>query len=196
MAFVLPQFGIFAQGTHAHHFLEFDLAPGVTADEAVDGVPSLAHAGRVGRRRQPGRRRSAPMRGAASLRSRHRRTSRRFEPVAGRRRPTRAGHPARRVAVDQRRRARRHLAERPRRGRGGRPAVAVAAEQHGLHLSRRPRHHRFRRRHGEPPVRAGRPTSRSFPPGRPARAEATCSRCVGCTISRPSTSSRSRSSSA
>jgi hypothetical protein len=24
-AFTLPQFGIFAQGTHAHHFLEFDV---------------------------------------------------------------------------------------------------------------------------------------------------------------------------
>jgi putative iron-dependent peroxidase len=35
MAFVLPQFGIFAQGTHAHHFLEFDLRPGVTPTEAV-----------------------------------------------------------------------------------------------------------------------------------------------------------------
>ena len=35
MTFTLPQFGIFAQGTHAHHFLEFDLKPGVTAAEAV-----------------------------------------------------------------------------------------------------------------------------------------------------------------
>ena len=35
MGFVLPQFGIFAQGTHAHHFLEFDLRPGVTATAAV-----------------------------------------------------------------------------------------------------------------------------------------------------------------
>jgi porphyrinogen peroxidase len=33
--FILPQFGIFAQGTHAHHFLEFDLRPGVDAAEAV-----------------------------------------------------------------------------------------------------------------------------------------------------------------
>ncbi len=32
---MLPQFGIFAQGTHAHHFLEFDLRPGVTPDQAV-----------------------------------------------------------------------------------------------------------------------------------------------------------------
>ena len=31
MDFVLPQFGIFAQGTHTHHFLEFDLKPGVGA---------------------------------------------------------------------------------------------------------------------------------------------------------------------
>jgi hypothetical protein len=35
MNFVLPQFGIFAQGTHAHHFLEFDLKPGVGSDQAV-----------------------------------------------------------------------------------------------------------------------------------------------------------------
>jgi putative iron-dependent peroxidase len=33
--FTLPQFGIFAQGTHAHHFLEFDLRPGVTPADAV-----------------------------------------------------------------------------------------------------------------------------------------------------------------
>ena len=35
MGFTLPQFGIFAQGTNAHHFLEFDLAPGVHATQAV-----------------------------------------------------------------------------------------------------------------------------------------------------------------
>jgi porphyrinogen peroxidase len=35
MAFVLPQFGIFAQGTHAHHFLEFDLREGVSPTQAV-----------------------------------------------------------------------------------------------------------------------------------------------------------------
>jgi len=33
--FTLPQFGIFAQGTHAHHFLEFDLKPGVSPHDAV-----------------------------------------------------------------------------------------------------------------------------------------------------------------
>ena len=33
--FTLPQFGIFAQGTHAHHFLEFDLNPDVTPRTAV-----------------------------------------------------------------------------------------------------------------------------------------------------------------
>jgi putative iron-dependent peroxidase len=31
----LPQFGIFAQGTNAHHFLEFDLRPGVAPTDAV-----------------------------------------------------------------------------------------------------------------------------------------------------------------
>ena len=35
MGFILPQFGIFAQGTHAHHFLEFDLRPHVTPTAAV-----------------------------------------------------------------------------------------------------------------------------------------------------------------
>ena len=35
MGFTLPQFGIFAQGTNAHHFLEFDLAPGVRPTQAV-----------------------------------------------------------------------------------------------------------------------------------------------------------------
>jgi putative iron-dependent peroxidase len=33
--FVLPQLGIFAQGTSAHHFLEFDLRPGVRPVDAV-----------------------------------------------------------------------------------------------------------------------------------------------------------------
>jgi len=28
VTFTLPQVGIFAQGTHAHHFLELDLKPG------------------------------------------------------------------------------------------------------------------------------------------------------------------------
>ena len=41
MTFTLPQFGIFAQGTHAHHFLEFDLKPGVTAAEAVGAFRRL-----------------------------------------------------------------------------------------------------------------------------------------------------------
>ena len=39
--FVLPQFGIFAQGTHAHHFLELDLNAGVTAAEAVGALRAL-----------------------------------------------------------------------------------------------------------------------------------------------------------
>lgn len=32
---MLPQFGIFAQGTHAHYFLEFDLKPGAAPGQAV-----------------------------------------------------------------------------------------------------------------------------------------------------------------
>jgi porphyrinogen peroxidase len=40
-SFVLPQFGIFAQGTHAHRFLEFDLKPGVTAEQAVGAFQEL-----------------------------------------------------------------------------------------------------------------------------------------------------------
>jgi putative iron-dependent peroxidase len=39
--FILPQFGIFAQGTHAHHFLEFDLKPGVTPGRAVSAFRKL-----------------------------------------------------------------------------------------------------------------------------------------------------------
>ncbi len=41
MAFLLPQFGIFAQGTDAHHFLEFDLREGVSATQAVDSFRRL-----------------------------------------------------------------------------------------------------------------------------------------------------------
>jgi putative iron-dependent peroxidase len=41
MGFVLPQFGIFAQGTHAHHFLEFDLREGVTPTDAVESFRRL-----------------------------------------------------------------------------------------------------------------------------------------------------------
>jgi porphyrinogen peroxidase len=37
----LPQFGIFAQGTHAHHFLEFDLKPEVTPQQAVSAFREL-----------------------------------------------------------------------------------------------------------------------------------------------------------
>ena len=40
--FVLPQFGIFAQGMHAHHFLELDLNPDVTAAGAVSAFCQLA----------------------------------------------------------------------------------------------------------------------------------------------------------
>jgi porphyrinogen peroxidase len=39
--FILPQFGIFAQGTHAHHFLEFDLKPDATAADAVAAFRQL-----------------------------------------------------------------------------------------------------------------------------------------------------------
>ena len=39
--FTLPQFGIFAQGTHAHRFLEFDLEPGTTAAQAVTAFREL-----------------------------------------------------------------------------------------------------------------------------------------------------------
>lgn len=39
--FILPQFGIFAQGTHAHRFLEFDLNPGVSPAQAVPAFRRL-----------------------------------------------------------------------------------------------------------------------------------------------------------
>ena len=35
MGIISPQFGIFAQGTHAHHYMEFDLLPGVTPVQAA-----------------------------------------------------------------------------------------------------------------------------------------------------------------
>ena len=41
MGLTLPQFGIFAQGTQAHHFLEFDLRPGVSATAAVPSFRRL-----------------------------------------------------------------------------------------------------------------------------------------------------------
>lgn len=39
--FIFPQFGIFVQGTHAHHFLEFDPKPGVTPTQAVAAFGGL-----------------------------------------------------------------------------------------------------------------------------------------------------------
>jgi putative iron-dependent peroxidase len=39
--FTLPQFGIFAQGTHAHHFLEFDLRPDVEPRHAAQAFREL-----------------------------------------------------------------------------------------------------------------------------------------------------------
>jgi hypothetical protein len=41
MRFTLPQFGIFAQGTHAHRFLELDLRPDVAAADAVGAFRGL-----------------------------------------------------------------------------------------------------------------------------------------------------------
>jgi porphyrinogen peroxidase len=38
---VTPQFGIFAQGANAHHFLEFDLLPGVSKAEVIGSVGGL-----------------------------------------------------------------------------------------------------------------------------------------------------------
>ena len=163
-AFVLPQFGIFAQGTLAHHFLEFDLTPGVSPRRGR-GVPAARHARRLGGRRQPGgrvrRRRVALGRAGAGARRP------RGVPAGDRpRRAHRAGDPARRVAVDQRRRAGRDVAERarPRPRRSPRRARRGGAD--GVHLPRRPRHHGLRRRHGEP---AGSPRGRrrARPAGRP-----------------------------
>jgi deferrochelatase/peroxidase EfeB len=38
---IMPQFGIFAQGTHAHQFLEFDLRPGVSPQAALSSFRRL-----------------------------------------------------------------------------------------------------------------------------------------------------------
>ena len=40
-SFTLPQFGIFAQGTHAHFFLEFDLRPGLSPAHVVASFREL-----------------------------------------------------------------------------------------------------------------------------------------------------------
>lgn len=47
----LPQLGIFAQGSRAHHFLELDLRPGIEPAAAV--APSLNALDAVGRRSTP-----------------------------------------------------------------------------------------------------------------------------------------------
>ena len=126
--FVLPQFGIFAQGTHAHHFLEFDLKPGVDPAEAVAAFRQLrtpdVPAGGVNLVVAFGAdawREVAPSAAPADLAP--------FEPVSRRRRAQRPCDPARCVAVDQRRRAGRDLAERSRSGPGGRRVARVSAEQ-------------------------------------------------------------------
>jgi len=41
MTLILPQFGIFAQGTHAHYFLEFDIRAGVSPEELVKSFRRL-----------------------------------------------------------------------------------------------------------------------------------------------------------
>jgi putative iron-dependent peroxidase len=39
---ISPQFGIFAQGTHAHYFLEFDLRPGISRERAIESFRRLS----------------------------------------------------------------------------------------------------------------------------------------------------------
>ena len=41
LQFIVPQLGIFAQGTAAHHFLEFDLRPGVEPTDAIGSFRRL-----------------------------------------------------------------------------------------------------------------------------------------------------------
>jgi putative iron-dependent peroxidase len=41
MTFTLPQYGIFARGTNAHRFLEFDLRPGIPPDRQVASLRRL-----------------------------------------------------------------------------------------------------------------------------------------------------------
>ena len=50
----VPQFGIFAQGTIAHEFIEFDLRPDVEMTRGHGRPGPAARARRVGRRHQPG----------------------------------------------------------------------------------------------------------------------------------------------
>jgi len=42
---ILPQFGIFAQGSHAHYFLEFDVKPDETPEEIVKAFRGLRNPG-------------------------------------------------------------------------------------------------------------------------------------------------------
>ena len=188
MGFTLPQFGIFAQGTHAHHFLEFDLRPGVTPDRGGRLVPEAAHARRLGRWREPGRRvRSRRMArgragGGAGVADRVPRGH-------GARRPPGAGDPARRLDLDQRQRGRRHLRSRTGR-RGAVDDVALlAAEQPGFTYHEGRDETGFVDGTANPPVRRAADVA-LVPPGEPGEAAATSSRCDGCTTSTRSISSR------
>jgi hypothetical protein len=115
----LPQFEIFAQA-HAHHFLEFDLKPGLTAAEAVGAfrrlrTPDLSAGGVnlvIAFGADASREGGAVGRACGPCR---------VHPDRRRRRASRAGDPARCLAVDQRRRAGRDVAERACCDAGRRP---------------------------------------------------------------------------
>ena len=55
MTFPLPQFGIFAQGSHAHHFLEFDLKPGGDGRRTGSGRQAAERSRRPGRDERDGK---------------------------------------------------------------------------------------------------------------------------------------------
>ena len=176
MAFLLPQFGIFAQGTHAHHFLEFDLRPDVTPTRGRRLVPEAADIRGLGRRREPGRRvrrgrlaRSRPggLAGVARSVPRHH----------GTRRSRRSGDPARRLDLDQQLLAGRGLRPRARRHERRRRCGAPGRGAAGVLVPRGPGRDGIHRRDREPagpPSRGGGAgtAGRARPGGKPCPRDA------------------------
>ena len=160
--FTLPQFGIFAQGTHAHHILEFDLKSGVEPARAVAAFRQLrtpdVSAGGVNIVLAFG---ADAWRGVApSMAPSDLGPFESIEGLDGRHAPA-AQHDVW-VWISG--------AEPDvtwQSARAATLAVADAADTRGgaggVHVPRRTRHHRLHRRDGEPPGPPRRLTSRSWP---------------------------------
>ena len=155
MGLILPQFGIFAQGTHAHHFLEFDLRAGVTPEQAVASFRRLrtpdVSAGGVNLVVAFGADawRDGGSRGGARVAERVPRGRRARRPTARRRPSTTRGCGSAGARSDVTWDHARAALPEPSRCRVARGRAA------GVHLPRRPGHHGLRRRDGEPADPAG-----------------------------------------